>query len=70
MPYCFEFKAITGEIMFLEVVNTCTHHFTGEKMRYVRIHGTNDGRAEAAYMFMNEAEWEAALVSRVKETKE
>ena len=69
MPYCFEAKhPVTGQIMFVEVVNTCTHHFTGEKMRFVRIHTVHDGRAICSYTFMEEAEWKAALDNRISHT--
>lgn len=66
MPYCFEFKAVTGETMFLEVVQTCRNHFTDEKMRYVRVHSVCDGGGKMAYMFLNEAQWNAALCRRIK----
>lgn len=67
MPYCFEFKdALDGEIMFLEVVNTCTHHFTGEKMRFVRMHGRYNG-GWCSYQFLNEAEWQGVLKNRIME---
>ena len=67
MPYCFEyFDPIAEEVMFLEVVNTCTHHFTGEKMRYVRLHGLY-GSAFCTYHFLNEKEWAEYLKYRIVE---
>ena len=67
MPYCFEFKAITGERMFLEVVSTSINHYTGEKMRYCRVHSVCDGGGKMAYMFLNDAQWLAALCRRIKD---
>jgi hypothetical protein len=70
MPYCFEYiNPNNNEKVFIEVVNTCTHHYTGEKMRYVREHWVDPifkyGRCE--YLFLNEASWQWRLEHRVKE---
>jgi hypothetical protein len=54
--------------MFLEVMETRINHFTLEKMRFVRIHGVCEGGGEMAYMFLNDAQWKAALCRRIKDT--
>lgn len=67
MPYCFKVKdPVTNEILFLEVVNSCTHHFTGERMRFVRMHGEHNG-AYCVYHFLNEKEWAEFLNNRIME---
>lgn len=70
MPYNFEYiDPNNNEKVFVEVVNTCTHHYTGEKMRYVREHWVDpmfrNGRCE--YLFLNEEQWQYRLEHRVEE---
>lgn len=68
MPYNFEYiDPTTKEKTFIEVVNTCTHYYTGEKMRYVREHWVDPvfkgGRCE--YLWLTEEGWQHRLKHRV-----
>ena len=65
MPYLFEMELSDGTREFVEVINTCKHHYTNESMRFVRIHRMVDGVAKMEYTFINENEWNRMLARRV-----
>lgn len=69
MPYRFElYDPEAGVTVFVEIINTCTHHYTGEKMRFVREHwvtGSKHDIAHCTYKFLNEATWQKYLDHRV-----
>jgi hypothetical protein len=67
--YCFEMLCPNGDKTFVEVVNTCKHHFTGETMRYCRFDEVCDDEAQSWYAFVNEAQWTNYLSWRVKKAE-
>lgn len=63
--YRFEILDTNGEKTFIEVVNTCKHHYTGETMRYCRFDEVYNGVPHSRYEFVNEAQWAIYLSWRV-----
>ena len=68
--YCFEMMVPNGTKIYIEVVNTCKHHYTGETMRYCRFDVIDDGKSESWYEFVNETKWIDLLSRRVEKVEQ